>query len=157
MGDFEEQKLIDRILGRPDLYPDEMKAWIVRWVQDNPNFKLPAIALPNVESIRYIGGVGQPAFQNSWVAYAGGYEEPGFYKDPFGRVYLSGLMKSGTFTTPAFTLPVGYRPRAAMIFSGIDGADTAKRVDVAATGEVVPQAGNNAYISLTQISFKAFA
>lgn len=50
--------------------------------------------------------------QNLWVAYGLGYATPSYFKDPFGIVFVRGMVKNGTIVagTPVFTLPVGYRP-----------------------------------------------
>lgn len=155
-SDQTQQKLVDRVLGEPDLYPDEFKAWVVRWIQDNPNFKLPQTALPAVEATKYVGTPGNPPFLNAWAVYGGGFEEPGFYKDPFNRVHLAGLIKDGSVGDPAFNLPAGYRPRARQILSSVSSGDTAFRIDVLATGDVIPMSGTNTYISLSGLSYRAF-
>lgn len=57
---------------------------------------------------------GAPSFQNSCVNFDGNsppaHRSANFYKDR-GRVYLNGVIKSGTSGTVAFTLPAGYLPR----------------------------------------------
>lgn len=156
VSDQAQQKQVDRILGEPDLFPDEFKSWIVKWIQDNANLKLPATALPSIESTKYVGVTGQPEFLHSWVAYEAGFEVPGFYKDVFNRVYLCGLLKDGSIGNAAFVLPSGYRPKARQQFSAVSDGDTGFRVDVLATGDVIPISGTNPYISLSGISFRAF-
>jgi hypothetical protein len=72
------------------------------------------------EPVHYVGDSSDPiapAFLNSWVNYDNALATPsaprnrsvGFYKWG-GRVWLSGVMKTGASGTSAFTLPVGYRP-----------------------------------------------
>lgn len=52
-----------------------------------------------------------PTLQNSWAAFGGGFETPGYRIDSAGRVFLRGLVASGTgFPTTILDLPVGYRP-----------------------------------------------
>ncbi len=73
----------------------------------------PTLTAP--EPFHEIGSAGEPAFQNSWVNEVPATEATGaFYKDPFGRVYLKGLLTGGSNST-IFTLPVGYRPAKALV------------------------------------------
>lgn len=144
------------ILGDPDLYPDEFKAWLPREIERNPNLRLSSLQLPLVEPVRYVGTTGQPSFQNSYVNYGSGYEEVGYWIDPWEMVHLCGAAKNGTINTPIFTLPGGYRPKAREIFVNHAGADTGFRVDVSAAGDVIPVNGTNTYVSLSGITFRAF-
>lgn len=155
-ADREKAKKVAFILGDPDLYPDEFKAWLPRAIEQNPNLRLSQLQLPQVETIRYIGSSGQPAFQGTWVNYGGGFEEAGYWKDPWGLVHLCGLVKLGTINTPVFTLPGGYRPKAREIFAADTSANAHGRCDISAAGDVIPVAGNNAYFSLSGITFRAF-
>lgn len=102
---------------------------------------------------RLIGGTGQPAFANSWVNFAAGWQSAGFYKDPLGFVHLRGKIKSGTINTTAFTLPPGHRPVVSEQFpvasNGAFGV-----VDVLSDGTVVPSVGSNVYVSLSGIRFR---
>lgn len=155
-ADREKAKRVAYILGDPDLYPDEFKSWLPRAIEQNPNLRLSSIQLPQVEPVRYVGTSGQPLFQGTWVNYAAGYEEAGYWKDPWGTVHLCGTVKNGVINTPIFTLPGGYRPKAREIFVNQAGADTGFRVDVSAAGDVIPVNGTNGYVSLSGITFRAF-
>src|SRR5262245_949229 len=104
------------------------------------------------ESWRLIGGTNQPAFQNSWVNFGTPHITAGFRKEKGGVVRLRGVVKSGTATTAIFTLPVGYRPGAQLIY-GVHGSGSEGRVDILSNGQVVQQLGGNAYISLNGITF----
>lgn len=107
-----------------------------------------------IETPNVVGGTGQPAFENSWVNYDTlTFYGARFWKDPMGLVRIEGLIKSGTIPAAAFTLPVGYRPSNGHLFAVISNGAIG-RVDVAPTGQVVVQAGNNAYVSLAGIAFK---
>lgn len=57
-----------------------------------------------------IGGVGEPAFQNSWTAVSGYTAQ--FRMDQQGNVHIRGQVQSGADLTTAFTLPAGYWPSA---------------------------------------------
>ncbi len=61
--------------------------------------------------VRYVGDPGEPAFANAF-SYLPGERRPGFWRDAFGVVHLTGRLVLGTNGMVAFTLPVGYRPAA---------------------------------------------
>ena len=114
------------------------------------------IAAP--EAVRFIGNPGEPAFTNSWVNFTAGtpsmaIRAAGFYKDR-GRVYLTGVIKSGVVGAAAFTLPAGYLPPASWSFEAMSN-ELRGQVNVSSAGVVTPQVGNNAYFFLEGISFRA--
>lgn len=91
-------------------------------------------------------------FTNSWVNFD--TDRPaGFYKDR-GRTYLTGLLKSGTVGSSAFTLPSGYRPASVngLIFA-VDSNGAFGVIVILSTGTVIPSSGSNVYFSLEGISF----
>lgn len=95
-------------------------------------------------------------FQNSWANYGGGYRGVG-YRKVGDMVQVGGLMKDGTVGAAAFTLPVGFRPPAALIFRQECNLYVGCRVDVNSDGSVVvvgyDTGGTNNYVSLSGISF----
>ena len=96
-----------------------------------------------------------PTLGNGWVNFGGGFQNAAYRRDG-NVVRLKGLIKSGTIGAGAFTLPAGYRPGGTHMASAVDGSNTpAARVDVAPGGQVTPQTGNNAFISLDGITFVA--
>lgn len=96
-----------------------------------------------------------PPLLNSWVAYGGGYAVPGYYKDPFGRVHLKGLVKDGTAAASImFTLPIGYCPSERLLFN-VQANAALGRVDVYPNGSVELQSGSTTWVSLDGISFAA--
>lgn len=104
-----------------------------------------------LESPHVVGDSGEPAFQNSWVNYdTTAFRGARFWKDPMGLVHIEGLVKSGTVPGTVFSLPAGYRPGVAHVFTS-DTNTGHGRVDVAATGNVVAQSGGNGYFSLSTI------
>lgn len=150
-------KLVERVLGDPELYPDVLRSWIPTVLERNVLLKLEPYQLPSVDRRHEVGGDGEPAFVGTWTNYGSGYEVASFYRDPFGRVHLSGLVKSGTSGTTIFSLPGGYRPRARELFvidTGNPG-DTLGRIDVTATGDVIHISGGTTYVQLHGISFRA--
>lgn len=95
------------------------------------------------------------------TAYGGAYIRPSYRKDPFGMVYIRGLIRfnenveSGNILLT--TLPVGYRPSGTVIGVGWvlegDGEQRPVRIDLRANGEVyarIMNAGPN-YLSLESI------
>lgn len=147
--------LVERVLSDPDLYPDEFKAWLPRWLARNVNFDLDATQLPAVETRKKVGDTGNAAFAGTWVNFGGTNQSAQYYKDPWGRVCLGGIVKLGVIGTVIFTLPAGYRPEEACVFAvasnGALGICT-----VNPDGTVVATSGSNVYFSLSGISFRAF-
>mgnify|MGYP001812225096 CR=1 FL=1 len=75
-----------------------------------------------------------PSMSNSWVDYGSGFQTARYRKEHNGVVRIEGLIKSGTAGT-VFTLPTGYRPASAMMFSA-RGNTGMHRLNVASTGVV---------------------
>lgn len=79
---------------------------------------LDGIAFPaaGVATWTNVGAVGSgSAFQNGWVDFgSAALGVPRFWKDPFGFVWLQGLVKNGTTAdnTPIFTLPTTHQSYA---------------------------------------------
>jgi hypothetical protein len=95
-----------------------------------------------------------PAFQNGWLNYDAFYNQAGYYRDTSNRVYLRGLVRTGTANTTIFTLPSGYRPVRRELFCVMSNGAIA-RVDVLIDGQVLMMSGSNVWISLDRISFLA--
>jgi len=69
------------------------------------------------EEFHMVGAQDEPVFQNSWVNYnTATHPSAGFYKHN-GRVYLVGLISTGSIPSVAFTLPEGYRPNFSQDFA----------------------------------------
>lgn len=94
-------------------------------------------------------------FTNSWSNFGGTFASAGFRKVA-SRVVLRGLIKPGSLSTAAFTLPAGYRPpqdRTFFVFSGSIGSPAVGVVVItASSGAVTPTAGATV-ISLENIAF----
>lgn len=95
-----------------------------------------------------------PTLTNSWVNFGGVRNPAGYYKDANSRVYLRGVVKSGTVGNAAFTLPAGYRPANTELFAVVSN-DLFGAVNVLSNGDVTPAIGSNVYFSLDGISFRA--
>jgi hypothetical protein len=103
-----------------------------------------------------------PTLINSWANYdPAAWAPAGFYKDALGIVHLRGLLKSGTFPSIAFYLPVGYRPIGNGIFTHLNHNGTAyqfARVDVQTDGGVEigeGATGTSSWSSIEGITFLA--
>jgi hypothetical protein len=123
----------------------------------SPETMVPALALAfdrieSYEPWHEVGAAGQPAFQGTWVNYGGAAETAAFYKDASGIVRLKGTIKSGALTTPAFTLPAGYRPAGEIIFAVVSNLAFGELV-ITTAGLVTPYVGNNQSFGLN-VSFR---
>lgn len=98
---------------------------------------------------------------NSWVNSGGGRAPARHAKDDTGEVHLGGRIQGGASGSVAFVLPSTSAPShdLALIGFASDGtADggTACRVDVLATGAVIPYRGSGTgWVSLDNISFRS--
>lgn len=152
--------LAAKVLGDPSTFPDTFTAWIPRWIMQNPNFQITQAQLPANGSIHVIGGSGEIAvFKNLW-AYFGANSVPSYYKDPFTRVFLNGIVAGGTVSTGPTgvitTLPAGFRPQYKQFFAvPSNGAFGLCTVDV--NGDVKAEIGSNVYFALDGISFRQYA
>ena len=92
-------------------------------------------------------------YQNSWVDFGGALQAVTYIKRD-GRVYLRGGAKNGTVGTgvPVFTLPVGFRPAASLVFA-VSSNNLFGIVQVAASGVVSVELGNNTSVFFDGISF----
>lgn len=62
------------------------------------------------------GAGGDATFMNGWGNLGGDTISAAYTRDANGFVHLRGAMKGGAFNTPAFQLPIGYRPSAVASF-----------------------------------------
>lgn len=109
------------------------------------------------EAPRQVGAPGQPPLGSEWEN-ASPTEGAAFYRDPYGRVHLSGQVarNSGTGESTIFTLPAGYRPAATTYNGVISNADWIARVDVDPAGDVRYLLGGDpgAILALDGVSFR---
>jgi hypothetical protein len=104
-----------------------------------------------------VGAGGEPAFLNSWVNHTvGTYTSCGYRKDNDGFVHLQGLIKSGTVGdgTPPFQLPTGYRPLYSIHLIIVSNSAMGN-LRISNDGYVRIQVGNNGWVSLDGVIFKA--
>jgi hypothetical protein len=94
-----------------------------------------------------------PTLKNGWVNSATTGAPPiGYTKLANGLVRIRGLGASGTLGQPAFTLPAGLRPKYQLLFDRMSN-NAFGRLDVRTNGDVVPQAGSNAWFSFDTLVF----
>ena len=94
-----------------------------------------------------------PTFVNGWSNYHISYNPAGYYKDSMGVVHLRGLVKNGSGTI--FSLPVGYRPEYRELHGVSTNPNVAGRIDIFTNGEVRFEHGDNSWVSLDGITFRA--
>jgi hypothetical protein len=101
------------------------------------------------------GWIEVTSFTNSWVNYGAGFPTAAYHKIG-DLVYLKGLLKNGTVSAAAFTLPAGFRPTTTRHFITMMSAG-AGGLRVNASGNVIfgdPSGGGNGYCSLDGIYFE---
>lgn len=105
-----------------------------------------------IETRHYVGTTGEPAFQNSWINYAGqDNHNVSFWKDNFGVLHLEGQAKSGTLSSAMFTLPTGYVPSKTQYFLCYPSGNYVK-VDM--NGTVTPYGSSNTLFVLDGITLR---
>jgi hypothetical protein len=109
-----------------------------------------SVAAQPLDTVHYVGAAGEPAFTNGWSAMSP--QAPVFRKDPSGRVFLNGAVKSGTMQQAAFTLPVGYRP-ARELQMMVSAAASPGLLIIQTTGGVFPWTGSNSNVFLDGAAF----
>lgn len=112
-----------------------------------------AFASSSSEPFHEVGATGQPAFENGYSNFGGGFSTAGFYKDSLGVVHLKGTMHNGTAGTTAFILPPGYRPSEDLFMPEASGG-TAHYLYILTDGSVQPQ-DSTGDIGLDGLSFRA--
>lgn len=97
-----------------------------------------------------------PTLLNSWTNFGSGFQTARYRRLPSGQVEIQGLVAGGTGPlSTVFTLPVGYRPAAALVFATIANNALA-RLDVEADGDVRwVLGGTNAFLSLNCVFYPA--
>jgi hypothetical protein len=100
------------------------------------------------------------SFGTNWTNWAdSNYSDPGYMRNPLGRVYLRGLAKNtNTASTVVGTLPTGYRPTKNLIFATVAN-DAFFSIEIKSNGDVNCRSTPilNQWHSLAGISFLAEA
>lgn len=92
------------------------------------------------------------SFLTGWTNYGGTFAPAQYWFDNDGYVNITGSIK-GPVGSPAFILPVGFRP-ANMIAFGTDSNGAHGLVYVYQNGQVVPYIGSNTISHLNGLKFK---
>jgi len=90
-----------------------------------------------------------PTLQNGWVNFNTEYGSMR-YRRINNIVTIEGLVKGGTigYTSPVFTLPVGFRPASRILGATTTDPNVHARFDIKPTGEVLPSLGSSNYYSV---------
>ena len=161
--DPKRYEAVQRILGDPELYPSELLSWILKKLKDNPYFSVAETQLPTADNFLLVGDAGQPAFVSPWSNFGSGWAPLSFRKDPFGTVFVQGVVKTGSSVSAGATittLPTGYRPEFHHLFAqeGSPGSGQHCRVDVESDGEIVYRGATGTVAHLgVEMTFKAFS
>jgi len=86
---------------------------------------------------------------------AGGRAPASYYKDSFGIVHLEGIVEGGGTFSEIFELPAGFRPGTSANFLVYGNASTPAGIFISSEGEVTLLEGDDAFISLYGITFRA--
>jgi hypothetical protein len=117
-------------------------------------------ATAKAEPVRIVGASGQPQFNEGW-GVGGSEQVPGFWKDPFGTVYLQGQAGRDSGSEDViFTLPPGYRPTENSYFSTYpSGGSGTVAIAVLANGDVelfnLAEPSDDGFVGLGGIVFRA--
>jgi hypothetical protein len=100
-----------------------------------------------------------PTLLNNWTNYGESYSQAGYFKDSFGIVHLRGFVKGGSIGTNSttdsiFYLPSTYRPPKLLYFVSVSN-NTLAVITIALSGAVNCIYGNNAWLSLDGLTFRA--
>jgi len=77
-----------------------------------------------------------PGYINTWSDFGSGFQ-PGQYRKVGDSVEIRGIIKGGSVNFAAFTLPAGYRPPNALMFSTIS-FDAFGQIRINVAGDVIP-------------------
>jgi len=97
-----------------------------------------------------------PTLGASWVNFGSGYTSAGYRKDTLGRIWVRGLIKSGTTTdaTVLFTLPSGYRPAGNILRTVGSNSGVNAYVVIGTDGTIkIYGSPGNTWLSIEGISF----
>jgi len=92
---------------------------------------------------------------NGWVHYGAPFTTPQYTKTADNVVQLKGLLNGGslTYDTVIATLPVGFRPKARILYATTNNNNVHARVDILPDGQVRFMGTSNVWFSLDSISF----
>ena len=94
-----------------------------------------------------------PFLLNGWTNYGQGFDDVAYFKDSCGVVHLRGMVCGGNGAI--FSLPGICMPDRREIFAAPTYPNAIGRVDVLADGKVSMVTGDNAWVSLNGLAFRA--
>jgi hypothetical protein len=109
------------------------------------------------ESLRVVGGPGQPAFGLGWENFNSTTHVPAaFYLDRQGVVHLQGEVsrRSGT-GNEVFVVPLGYAPERQQTFAAVGNGGTFAVIVIEPDGEVSFAGGDPGVLHLNGITWRA--
>ncbi|MFS0870659.1 hypothetical protein [Paenibacillus xylanilyticus] len=98
-----------------------------------------------------------PTLLALWVNYSNNPNEAARYKKIGDVVYLTGIIKSGNYSSAAFYLPKGYRPAGAVaipVITNTSSGEVMGKVTITSDG-MVRISGGNLYVYLDGVTFLA--
>jgi hypothetical protein len=96
-----------------------------------------------------------PTLVNGWTA-ASGFGAPGYTKDQFGIVHLTGAVDNASpSSSPIFNLPAGFRPSADVDVPDAVFGPAAGALRINPNGDVQPTSGATTFVDLDGVSFAA--
>ena len=113
----------------------------------------PASAYAHASPLAFIA----PVFANAWSDAGGSFVTPGYVKDQFGTVHLTGsaFHASGASSLAIFNLPAGYRPGADIDAPAGFAGPAPGVVRINPNGDVLPISGSTTFVDLDGINFQA--
>ena len=101
---------------------------------------------------------------NNWAVYNNTYNPPSYFKDSCGVIHLRGVIKNPKAVSASnknqnvAVLDEGYRPQYRELFSvATQPSGATGRVDVTANGIIAVIVGNNTWVSLDGLTFRAYS
>ncbi len=90
----------------------------------------------------------------TWVSFGAGEDPASYSRTASGLIICRGVVKFGTVPSSIFVFPVGFRPGNARRFAVVSNAAFGY-VMIISDGTLSLQVGNNAYVDLSGICFRA--
>lgn len=91
--------------------------------------------------------------QNGWTDYGSPYATAAWTQTSDGLIVFKGVIATPPNGLTVATLPLGYQPSLALMFTTETNSNIASRVDIGADGTIQFQAGSNGWLSLDGIEF----
>lgn len=90
----------------------------------------------------------------AWVTFGAPEDDPGYWRDSSGIVRFRGVAKSGTVPSTLTTMGEGFRPAGKRRFPVVSN-NVFGYISVTSAGVITVEAGNNTYIDIAAINYRA--